>query len=788
LDLALKIMGDVALGEFVVLALLIAVQWVRRRAPGVVWAMLAFVLLAAVSVAGEALRLGSPAKPWLLTDIYKAILCALFLVPYLFFRFAASFQRPRRAVEALASALTAAVIAWTLLLPWLPLPGAAPPPDYLAYRAVVASEWGLLFSFVALRLWRAGRGQSSGAAKRMRLLAAATAGLDIPVIVGALGLSQHPTVKLVTQALSLVMAALFLLALVLPSFVRSWWRKQEVDSFRAALSELVSMESADAVASRLLPHICSLVDATSVALFDEDGTVIARIDGGSAALSAGSDAITITPRLSRHYRLVLSTNPYMPYFGRYELAKIEALADLLGLAMDRCALAEREQVAMAALAHQATHDSLTGLPHRELFVERLAAALAPKPWDELHAVLFIDLDEFKLVNDLIDHGAGNTVLVATADRLREAMSGNDFVARLSGDEFAALIEVQGEDDALARAEALRHRLGVATSVGEREVSVTASIGVVVPAVGADPASALQQADMAMYHAKQGGRNLVQLFDDSIRHRARTQINLEQELRRAIEEHELRLQYQPIYRIADRSIVGVEALVRWDHPVRGLIGPDQFIPLAEQSGLIVPLGSFVLDETCRQTAAWLALDLELDEFTAWVNLSAGQFHRTEVVRSITDALSRSGLESRRLGVEITETVFMSDTARLRKSMVELKAQGISISLDDFGTGFSSLGYLQRFPVDMLKIDRSFVQGIGQEPETSLVRASLAMAKALGIGTVAEGVETKGQAVWLHSAGCDHVQGFAYSRPLDVTQVTELLWARAPDNQPSMAAAR
>jgi diguanylate cyclase (GGDEF)-like protein len=795
------VLGNFALVEFVLIAVVATWQWYRHRVRGAGWAALAFAILGLMSLVTKVVPLHIILIPWFL----KGLLAATFVMPYCIFRFATSFSTPPRWVRATSVAVTLGVVVWTLALPSVPMAGVPQPAEFLAYRVAVACQWGFLFTFVVVRLWAAGRGEATMAVHRMHLLALAAAGLGLQVIAGAVGLTSHPPVKLGADAINAAVGVLFLLALVLPSFMRSWWHKHDDDEFRRAIGYLVTVGSSEDVASGLLPHVCALVGASSAALVDGAGTVVAEYakrpsfsNARSGAHSRANDTISVKPRFGPGHHLVVKVSPYLPYFGRDELRKLEEVADLVGLAMDRCvlaelereaksalagqeqeakaALAEHEREAKATLTHLALHDPLTGLPNRDLLLDRLSQALAAVDRTPSLAVMFIDLDRFKLVNDRIDHAAGDNVLVQVAERLAGVARAGDTIARVGGDEFVALLQVHDDKAAVLVADRMREAIGAPMYVGERELSVTASIGVVVTREhDAAPSTLLREADAAMYLAKEGGRDHVQLFSEDNRAGALELADFERELAHAISEEQLRLHFQPIFRISDGHCVGVEALVRWQHPVRGLLPPDTFIPLAEESGLIVPLGAWVLVEACRQAARWVVAIPDLDPFTVWVNKSARQFHRTDVMSSVMATLAATGLDPSMLGVEITETVFMFDTERLRTTMSDLKAQGVSIAIDDFGTGFSSLGYLKRFPVDILKIDRSFIQGIGSEPETSLVTACLAMAKSLGIGTVAEGVESLEQGAWLDTAGCDHVQGFAYSRPLEADAVTELLRA-------------
>jgi diguanylate cyclase (GGDEF)-like protein len=764
--------------EFVALAAVATSQWFRHRIRGAGWAALAFGTLGVVSVVSYAATHLDPhllVNPW----FDKILIAAIFLLPYLLFRFAASFGTTWRLTRFLAVALTVGVLTITTLMRYFPVPGQPDPPDYWVFRLAFACQWGYLFSYVVIRLWLGGKGKRTVATKRMRLLAVAVAGLDIQVIVGALGL-RSAALTLGTQAVTVVMGVLFLLALVLPSFLRIWWRKRDDQVFRRAVTNLVTAGTSAEVALGLLPHVCAIVGASSAALVDDSGADVARFPAEPAAADFegtshididdhdSADVISVRTQFGSAHQLVVKISPYMPYFGREELEKLDELADVVGLAMERCELTER-------MAYQANHDSLTGLPNRDLFLSRLAEALGyiGRRSDAL-AIMFIDVDRFKLVNDRINHAAGDSVLMEVGRRLSGAVRSLDTVARVGGDEFVAFAEIHDEGEAVEVAERIREALGAPISLPERELSVTASVGVVLTLDrDDDPITLVGDADKAMYLAKAAGRDRVQLFTGHVRAHAATQRDLEQELDIAIAEGQLVLVYQPIFRLSDGCAVGVEALVRWEHPKHGTIMPDSFIPMAEDTGLIVPLGTWVLNKACRQAVAWLQAAPGLEPFTMWVNKSAGQFHRTDVLRSVTDTLAATGLASCHLGIEITENAFMSDTERLLTTMGALRSMGVSIAIDDFGTGYSSLGYLQRFCVDIMKIDRTFIQGIGHEPGTSLVTACLAMARSLDIGTVAEGVESLEHGAWLAESGCDHVQGFAYSRPVEPDKALEIL---------------
>ncbi len=776
-------MGEIALGACIVIAWLATAQWYRHRVRGSGWAALAFSLLGAVLLVGKVQTVLHPAafsSPWFTASLAGAVL----VVPYLLFSFAATFRPPPAWLRITAVVLTVAAVLSAMgrdlpsvqLSPWA----------QTASRWVIVGQLALLFSFVVVRLWSYGRGRSTVATQRMRMLALATAGIELVVLAGAVGLSSHRHVAWAVDATSVVVGVLVTLAL--PSFAQSWGNKRDNEAFQRAVADLVTAETAEEVSSGMLPHICALVGASSAAVVDEDGDVIAHYatrSGSSVLPSEPDKTINVTSRFGPAHHLVVTVEPHMVYFGRGEMQRLEELADLGALATERCD-------AKAALTHQTLHDSLTGLPNRDLFVDRLTQALAVL---ERHhtklAVMFIDLDRFKLINDRINHAAGDTVLVEVATRLALAVRDGDTVARIGGDEFVAVLEIDNEEEALQIADRMREGIGASIDVGDREVSVTASIGLVVTSErGADPLSLLRDADAAMYLAKEAGRDHVQLFNEHIRASSLQRIDLEHELLIAIGEGQLVLHYQPVFRLSDGVGVGVEALVRWEHPTRGLLPPDEFIQLAEDSGLIIQLSAWVLTEACQQATEWLKVMPGDYPFTMWVNQSAHQFHRTDVVAGMLEVLNQAGLDPRRLGVEITETVFMSDKERLRTTMSDLNWNGVSIAIDDFGTGFSSLSYLKRFPVDILKVDRSFVQGIGQEPETSLVAACLSLARALDIHTVAEGVETAEQADWLTRAGCDHVQGYGFCRPVTADEALKVLIAsrRAPQRRSRTAAYR
>jgi diguanylate cyclase (GGDEF)-like protein/PAS domain S-box-containing protein len=430
------------------------------------------------------------------------------------------------------------------------------------------------------------------------------------------------------------------------------------------------------------------------------------------------------------------------------------------------------------LAHQAVHDPLTGLANRVLLVDRLQHALAQLERAPGYvALLFVDLDHFKDINDTYGHDTGDRVLVEVGRRLSSLPRRNDTVGRFGGDEFIVLCDqLRSEDDVRVIAERIVQRLVEPFIDGGRELSITASVGVVVTndqyAVGEE---LLRDADVAMYQAKQSGRKRYQFFDAALRDREAARHAIEVDLIYALEHDQFRLEYQPVVSFATGRISGVEALIRWDHPDRGTVPPASFIAVAESRGLIIPIGTWVLNEACRQATAWAGLgDPASPPLTLAVNVSGRQLRANSFVDIVKDALDRHRLEPRRLCLEITETALIEESDEARATLEELAGLGVHIALDDFGTGYSSLAHLRQFPVDVLKIDRSFVDRLEtNDREREIVAAVIAMAHVLGMTTVGEGIETAGQYDQLAALACDAGQGFLLSRPQRPELIAALL---------------
>ncbi len=419
------------------------------------------------------------------------------------------------------------------------------------------------------------------------------------------------------------------------------------------------------------------------------------------------------------------------------------------------------------LRHQASHDPLTDLPNRNLFLDRLQQVLVRR-WNDtaLVAVLFVDLDGFKDVNDSLGHGAGDGLLCEVATRMRSCLRAEDTLARIGGDEFTVLCPgLASEPQAVQVAERLAEALAAPLFLDGHETYVTASIGIAVAGPrGYVPEELLRDADAAMYQAKDRGRGQIQVFTAALHVRAQSRLQTAAALRRAVAGEQLRVVYQPVVSLRDGAIKGIEALVRWEHPERGLLGPDDFIEVAEDTGLIVGVGQWVLEQACRQLAAWNAAVANLDVNIA-VNMSARQLAEPDLPQRVAETIDACGIDPRRLVLEITESALMRDVTAAAMVLHALKQLGVVLAIDDFGTGFSSLNYLKRFPVDVLKIDRSFVNGLGADPEDSAIVAAIrALGGALGLDIVAEGVETELQAAKLLELDCMYAQGYLFSRPV------------------------
>jgi diguanylate cyclase (GGDEF)-like protein/PAS domain S-box-containing protein len=427
------------------------------------------------------------------------------------------------------------------------------------------------------------------------------------------------------------------------------------------------------------------------------------------------------------------------------------------------------------MTHSAQHDLVTNLPNRLLLSDRITQTIAlAHRQNRPIAVIFLDLDRFKYINDSLGHAIGDQLLQSVSRRLLASVRGSDTVSRLGGDEFVLLLsEIAYPEDAATSANKILHSLSAPHSIEGQDLHIDGSIGIsVYPEDGEDAETLIKNADTAMYHAKENGRNNFQFFKAEMNVKAVERQSLEGSLRRALERKEFLLHYQPKVNLETGEITGVEALIRWRQPDRGLVPPSQFVPIAEDCGLIIQIGSWVLREACRQARAWQ--DAGLPPVPITVNVSAVEFRDKGFVESVRRTLSETGLEARYLGLELTEGVLMEDAESTASVLQELKAMGVHLAVDDFGTGYSSLSYLRQFPIDVLKIDQSFVHQITSDPDdSSIVSAIINMGKSLKHLVVAEGIETQEQRAYLQAQRCAEGQGYLFSRPLAAAQFAQLL---------------
>jgi diguanylate cyclase (GGDEF)-like protein len=471
----------------------------------------------------------------------------------------------------------------------------------------------------------------------------------------------------------------------------------------------------------------------------------------------------------RVWGLICVLNERRRVFTSDDLLFLESVANVIGSALERSA-------AEQTIRHQALHDALTGIPNRVLLQDRLELALERADRDRtLVGVLHIDLDRFTEVNDSYGHSIGDVLLIAAAERLTTALRPGDTVARVGGDEFAVVAEaLTGPEEALGLAERL-----LAALADSKHALPGASIGVTVRKGGDSAEEAMRDAGTALYRAKAAGRGRVELFDNEMRARMLDRRQTEADLRAALQRQEFDLYYQPIVSLADGSVVGLEGLIRWQHPTRGLVPPVAFIGIAEETGAIVEMGRFVIARACSDAARWNAMTPDARPLSVNVNLSPLQLGDPDLPGFISTCLAAAGIPAHQLGLEITETVVFDDNPEHVARLLEIKRLGVTLLLDDFGTGYSSLGHLRRFPLDIVKLDRSFVAGMGHdETDTAIVVATRQLARALGLVVVAEGVETREQLASLQAIDCEYAQGYYFSRPLRRVKADRLVTSHPP----------
>jgi diguanylate cyclase (GGDEF)-like protein/PAS domain S-box-containing protein len=480
-------------------------------------------------------------------------------------------------------------------------------------------------------------------------------------------------------------------------------------------------------------------------------------------------------RLNQDFRLRAADGHYLSFSlkARPVVGSDGEVVRLVGTLTDVTDFKKAEE----RLLFDAVHDNLTGLPNRELFIDRMEAAFGFARSDPQirPSVLVIDLDRFKQVNDSVGIAIGDSILLTIARRLARLLKPQDTLARLSGDQFALILMSEKEPARIvAFAETIRRTLRAPIGFNDREIFITASIGLAL--AEAQPhrtEEVIKDAELAMYHAKRIGGDRIEIFKPAMRSRKTDRLTMESELRRAIEREEIKVLYQPIIRLEDRSIAGFEALARWDHPKLGRLSPVEFITIAEEIGLIVDLGLFMLERTARQLAIWQAASRTQHPITASVNVSSRQLLRHDLIQDLRSVLSRSVVARGTLKLEITESLVMENPEHAAQMLTRIKELGAGLSLDDFGTGHSSLAYLQRFPFDTIKIDQSFVRTTARGTRPVILRSIIALAHDLGMEVVAEGAESDSDAVELYQMGCEYAQGFAFGEPMSAQAATGLL---------------
>ena len=779
---AIEFLRYVNMGSTFLVALACLYQWHRHRTAPARWAAVAFGSISCITVAGLIIN-AEPGQQ--LSGLWvNALLSVLILFPYFLYRFTASFERPTPLLSRLVDGSTLLIVAATFALPGVPTEGAPKPLSWQIFSLALMVQWSFLFLIVGGKLWRAGRDQPTVPRRRMRMLAVATMGMNLSVIVSQAAQPNDVSVtRLALRLLSLGSAAMFFLGLSPPAWLLHLWRRREMLEFQTVMGMVLSARTMKDLSDVLLPPTVSFIGARGAKLVSTTGELIGR-----EGTTEESESVTCHAIDMRSGTLIVYMSAYTPFFSRGEIEMAEAMGGFADLAMERFVLADSQRESEAALAFAARHDILTGLANRALLLNRLAGALdrVTPGGGRAVTVQFLDLDRFKVVNDGIDHAAGDALLKAVAARLLQSVRAEDVVARFGGDEFVVLAEVADAEEALGLAGRLVAGLAAPFDIAGRELTVTASVGVVVTDDASDADAVVRDADTAMYRAKELGRARVVLFDDELRRKSMERLELERALRSAVVDESIELYYQPMIRLSDEAVVGVEALFRWEHPRFGLLHADDLIKLAEESDLIGMLGDWVLRTACRQAAEWRNTIPGLPELKVWVNVSPAQFMYRDVAQDAADALREAGLPSSRLGIEITETVFVEETKKVQDAFVALQALGVSVAIDDFGTGYSSLGALKRFPVDVLKVDGAFVKGLGEEAQdTAIVTACISLGAAMGLTVVAESVETDEQARQLAAMGCAWAQGFHFSSPLPAAAAGAFLAASCAPGGPDPA---
>jgi len=769
-ELTIDVVRQLTVLVMIVLGIACVRQWRKNPTPARAWAAAAFGSVAGIVLVAQFIP--EPGPGGHRTFAFKALLACLIAFPWFLYRFTVALEPVPRLLGRAVDGSCAAAVGSSLLLPYVPAPEAAAPWWWTVFQYSVMAQWTFLFVFLAMRLWRGGSHQPRVTRRRMRTLALAAVLMNVSTMLGlAAPEGSVSGLALLKQAMSLFAGVMLFVGLTPPGWLLDVWRKRDYMRLQAVMGDVLRAESMGLIGEVVLPPCTAILGARGATLTDGVGTVIGSYGEVGADDSPSVHRVQLS---SGEVRFWMS--PYAPFFVKSELDMIRGFGVFIDIAAQGCSLAEVKRESAVELEFQATHDALTGLLNRTFLIDHLKANLRSlRSAPGAVCVQFLDLDRFKLVNDGIDHSAGDALLVGVAERLTDSLREHDLIARFGGDEFVVVSRVDDEAEALNLAGRIAGGLSDPFWVSGRELRMTASIGlVVVRDPAADPGGILRDADTAMYRAKAQGRSRIVLFDDALRGDSQNRLELERGLRAAVSDGSLSLHYQPLVRLSDEAPIGVEALFRWQHPRLGLVHTGTLIALAEESDLIGAVGWWVLREACGQGRELLDEFPEAADFKIWVNLSPAQFAHRNVSDDVIQALQESGLPPANLGLEITESVFIEHTTSAAKTFEELRALGVSIAIDDFGTGYSSLRSMKHFPADVLKIDGAFVAGLGDDVhDEAIVSACLALAGALGLTVVGEAVETAAQAERLSAMGCQVAQGFYYSTPLAPAQLSRYL---------------
>jgi diguanylate cyclase (GGDEF)-like protein/PAS domain S-box-containing protein len=655
--------------------------------------------------------------------------------------------------------------------------------------AVKSPIFGAYFVVLAARPFTGSAGRTA--------LAACVVGTQYAIVVaffvgsGRLELYADPMIAITASGTSLVdefaKTLLLVVAGIVATYATAWNERtlrQAVTARRSSEARFRAVFEHSAVGIALLDDDAAMIESNPAfgAMLGANDVQLANWNLHDLALGSNGDAARDQIRQVSEGTVANATTELRYHrqdgemgWGSLTISRAEGADDVKVIALLQDVTARK--ALEAKLLRQAFYDALTGLANRALFRDRVEHALSRATRDREHiAVMFLDLDNFKSVNDTLGHAAGDELLSIIAGRLLNATRGCDTVARLGGDEFAVLLEnVRGDADTIIVAERIVHALSTQVDLAAgNTVRATSSIGITRAGPDDSVEELLRNADVAMYAAKNGSRGGFVFFDPAMHTALVARVTLEVDLRRALERQELWVAYQPIVELESNEVLAIEALVRWQHPERGLILPDEFIPLAEETGLIIPLGQFVLREACHRAAEWNARREDGRRFSITVNVSSRQLQVPGLAADVAATLASSGLDASLLILEITESVIMQQSETILMRLRELKALGIRLAIDDFGTGYSSLSYLQQFPVDILKIDRSFTSGLMRGAnDDALARTIIALGDLLTMHTVAEGIEHPEQHSRLRDLGCTYGQGYLFSKPLGAKEMDRLL---------------